>query len=741
MIRRLFLALALTTIAGSARAQALACDTGDLEIKGVEFTGNSSFRASELGNAIVTTPSSWARRVLGLPLGARHCLDSLELQRDAVRLRLFYRQRGYYKTAVEASVTPTSPGAVGAVKVGFAIDEGPPVIIDSLVVAGLDSVAPRPRELLERRLFALRGGVYNKLLLQTAIDSTVDWLQNLGYAHAVQPLRDITVDNESDLASIQLTFITGPLAHIGRVDFDLSALDEGHEPEIDSSTVRKLLSFHEGDLYRQNELLRTQRDLYALETYRRVNVDLLPDSLQPSDTSLTVAVRLGESRMYSMRLGAGWATLDCARTQARFTDRNFMGSARRLELNARLSHIGLCTGNVRDDPFSNRLNYFTSATLRLPALFGPRNIPSLTIFSERASEYRTYLRTTPIGGAAEITRDLSPRITRPGLPLTLGYQVEYGRTEAGQAVFCQLFNRCSVADIDRLQRNTSLQVVSAVLLRDRTNNIFDPSRGSQLHFEVRTGFTSVDTGGGSVFNRVLAEASVYQPTGARSVIAARLQAATVLEGFSLAGATSFVPPQQRLYAGGPNSVRGYSQNLLGPVVYIVDQENTFVDSLGNTVAGNNVPIRQFSPTGGNTLVIGNLEWRVRPPILGDALQFATFVDAGIVWNRSVPEPDSARGVRSVSLSDVRVTPGVGIRVNSPVGPFRVDIAYNPYPLSRGAVYFVGSDNALRCVISQKESDGGGSSALAGRCPPTFEPEHRGSFFNKLTFNFSIGQAF
>jgi outer membrane protein insertion porin family/translocation and assembly module TamA len=732
VIRRLFLALALTTIAGSARAQALACDTGDREINGVEFTGNANFRDSELGNAIVTTPSSWARRILGLPLGARHCLDSLELQRDAVRLRLFYRQRGYYKTAVEASVRPVGPRAV---KVGFAIDEGPPVIIDSLVVAGLDSVAPRPRALLERRLFALRGGVYNKLQLQTAIDSTVDWLQNLGYAHAVQPLRDITVDNESDLASIQLTFITGALAHIGRVDFELSALDEGNAPEIDSSTVRKLLSFHEGDLYRQNELLLTQRDLYSLETYRRVNVDLLPDSLQPSDTSLTVAVRLGESRMYSMRVGAGWATLDCARTQARFTDRNFLGSARRLELNARLSHIGLCTGNVRDDPFSSRLNYFTSATLRLPALFGPRNIPSLTIFSERASEYRTYLRTTPIGGAAQITRDLSPRITRPGLPLTLGYQVEYGRTEAGQAVFCQLFNRCSVADIDRLQQNSSLQVVSAVLLRDRTNSILDPSRGSQFHFELRTGYTSVDTGGGSLFNRVLGEASIYRPAGERSVIAARLQAATVLEGFSFAGATSFVPPQQRLYAGGPNSVRGYSQNLLGPVVYIVDESQTH-DEDGRPVVDPTATVRQFSPTGGNTLVIGNLEWRIRPPFLGDALQFATFVDAGIVWDRGRKDaPD-------VGLSDVRVTPGVGLRVNSPVGPFRVDLAYNRYPLSQGSVYYLGADNTLHCVSPLQQPSGGqvGPTITEG-CPATFTPPQSGSFFNKLTFNFSIGQAF
>jgi outer membrane protein insertion porin family/translocation and assembly module TamA len=242
----------------------------------------------------------------------------------------------------------------------------------------------------------------------------------------------------------------------------------------------------------------------------------------------------------------------------------------------------------------------------------------------------------------------------------------------------------------------------------------------------------VDTGGGSVFNRILAEASVYRPAGRRSVIAARLEAATVLEGFSLAGATSFVPPQQRLYAGGPNSVRGYSQNLLGPVVYIVDQASTHTDEFGNTVVNDSATVRQYSPTGGNSLVIGNLEWRVRPPFLADALQFATFVDAGVVWNR---------GRQSVSLSDVRVTPGVGLRVNSPVGPFRVDVAYNRYPLSQGAVYYVGAGNALRCVSAPEPTGGGGPVAAAERCPETFTPVQRSSFFNKLTFNFSIGQAF
>ena len=93
----------------------------------MDFTGNEHFQSAELASVIVTSPSSFTRRHLHLPIGARRCLDTLELSRDAVRIRLFYRLRGYYKTAVKTSVKPAGTGAVA---VGFGITEGPPVMID-----------------------------------------------------------------------------------------------------------------------------------------------------------------------------------------------------------------------------------------------------------------------------------------------------------------------------------------------------------------------------------------------------------------------------------------------------------------------------------------------------------------------------------------------------------------------------------------------------------------------------------
>ena len=742
-MRRVFLAALLlllpVALPGALRAQDITCDPGDLEVRDVTFNGNEHFRSAELASVIVTSPSSFARRHLGLPIGARRCLDTLELSRDAVRIRLFYRLRGYYKTAVKTSV---SPRGTGAVAVGFGITEGPPVMIDSLAVTGLDSVRNRDKLLAELDHFR-HDHIFTKIELQKVVDSVRAQLHDTGYPYAAAPLASSDVNPSTDRAQLAYQFfeqfrgqpraIPSRRARVGRIEYEVAP--GGDSAKIDTSTVRRLLSFKVGDVFRSKDLVRSERDLYQLETYRHVDVALAPDSVQPNDSALTVLVRLNEAKMSSLGLGAGWATLDCIRTQARFTDRDFLGGARRLELNGRLSHLALCPQNVRADSISNRLNYYASGTVRLRGLIGPHTLPSFTLFSERTSEYRAYVRETIIGGAAEVSRDLQPRDLRPGLPLTLSYRVEYGRTTASPAVFCQLFNRCALADIERLQQNGSLHVFGLSLLRDRTDQLLDPSNGNQLHLELRSGTTSLDTANGTRFSRVLTEGSVYKTVGS-STFAARIQLAAVLNGFTTRGATAYVPPEERLYAGGPNSVRGYNQNLLGPVVYIVDKfatSDTVID--GNPAqlfrAVDSSRVRQYSPTGGNTLIVANLEWRIRLPSFGGTVQLATFVDAGQVWNR--PQ-------QRFAFSDLRVTPGMGVRVRSPIGPLRVDVAYNGYAGTKGSAYYVGSDNVLRCV-SPNNAFPGGIVGSGQTCEPTYTPKTSENVLSKLTFNFSIGQAF
>ena len=741
----LLLPLVLAFSSVRAAAQDLICDPGDREVRAVEFEGNRAFDDERLSSAIATTATSFWRRMHVPFSGERRCLDELELQRDVLRLRYYYRQRGYYQAQVDTTMIASGESAV---RVQFDIEEGPPVIITDLTVSGLDSLEGGER--LAVRMLEMEGGVYDRVRLQAIVDTIIEQLHDRGYADAQHLLRQDSVDYTRNAAFVHREFIPGRVHHIARIDVEITPVENDEEPAIDERTVRSLLAFEEGDIYRERDLFTSQRDLYLLDAYRHVEIRLRADSLQPQEDSLlAILVRLNERDMRSIRTGMGWATLDCFRTQARLIDRDFLGNARRMEMDARLTKIArgepldfapsLCTANARQDPFSSRINYYTGVTFREPRLFGTRNVPSLTIYSERRSEFEAYERTTPFGGIFSITREQRPR-----LPITLSYQFEYGRTLAEEAVFCSVFNVCDLSDIARLTQRTRLAVLSGVISRDRTDNVLEPTRGDQVRLEFRHASSAIGSDPTLEFNRATASASIYIPVTSGSVLALRAQGGGIFSINSLSGATDFVPPQERLYAGGPTSVRGFNQNELGPVVYIVSPAtvDTVVPVPGDTLFHAN-PSEGFlraSPTGGNTLLVGNAELRMRSPFLSRLLDWVAFVDVGHVYNR---------GPETISFDDLKWTPGLGVRVSSPVGPLRMDVAYNGYPRRAGPAYLLdpvadeddpdasGPPRLLRCA-----SPGNGlSSGVGGDCPATFSPPSNTTFFSRLVFHFSIGQAF
>src|SRR5207237_755612 len=116
----------------------------------------------------------------------------------------------------------------------------------------------------------------------------------------------------------------------------------------------------------------------------------------------------------------------------------------------------------------------------------------------------------------------------------------------------------------------------------------------------------------------------------------------------------FSPPDQRFYGGGPNSVRGYARNELGPRVYVTD------DTTGGVYR--NVTA---SPIGGNSIVVMNAELRLPTPLFPDRMRLALFVVAGQVWER-VGDHGTVTGAR--------VTPGRVLPFMYSPGPVRSGVA-------------------------------------------------------------------
>ena len=171
------------------------------------------------------------------------------------------------------------------------------------------------------------------------------------------------------------------------------------------------------------------------------------------------------------------------------------------------------------------------------------------------------------------------------------------------------------------------------VVRDRRNDLLQPTRGSLLRFGVEQ---SVPIGLGNILlNRVRASYSQYIPvrftnfSKGPQALAFNVQTGTVIGD---------LPPYEAFSLGGSNSVRGYDEGDLGS---------------------------------GRSFVQATAEYRFPLfSIIGGALFFDVGSDLGS--GRSVPgNPAGARGKPGTGFGY-----GVGVRVRSPLGQIRVDYGLN-----------------------------------------------------------------
>jgi outer membrane protein insertion porin family/translocation and assembly module TamA len=732
--------LALAGGLGTARAagaQDLACERGDREVRALRFAGNRAFGDAELASVVVTTPSDLVSRLR--VLGTRRCLNPDEFARDVLRLAAYYRKRGYPDAAVDTVVRPLGRGGANPpVAVTFAVREGAPVRLDSVTVLGLDSVRSARRV---RAAVPLRpGDVFDRAALEAAHDSVAQRLRDSGYPDA-DALFSWSTDLRRRAATATITAVPGRFARIGRVEVERDGT-RGRGPVVPERVVRRTSGLRRGDPVRAGDLLAAQRALYQTDAFSRVDVRL--DTAGGPDSLATVRLRVTEGDLRAARASAGWATLECFRLQADYTDRYFLPRAQRLELTGRLARLGqgyparvagggVCSGTSRRDIYGDTVNYYLGATVRQPSFFRLRRVPSVTVFTSRASEYNAYQRVTPVGVLFSLA-------SRPGsrLPSTATYQLERGRTTADPAIFCAVFSACEEATREPLARNRAVGTLGYALARNRADDPLNPQRGSVQRVTLRhsSGFTGSERT--QRFNRVVFDASWYFPLGGGGTLTAHAQGGAVFGD---------APQQERLFAGGPTTVRGFRQNELGPQVYLVQGFDTVAFGPRTVYvvppSGGARAVQRSIPAGGNALLVGNLEAQVRSPVLPDLFGLALFTDAGQVWNRGARAGGGLRGLR--------FTPGAGVRVRSPFGAIRVDLGYNPYAAPVGSALFITqgdpASRVLYCVSPgnalavSDPGDGTSPTQAGGRCPATYRPPSSRGFLRRLNPSIWIGQAF
>ena len=613
-------------------------------------------------------------------------------------MQALYFQSGFFEAVVDTIVERSN----GDVRITFSIDEGRPVILTELTVLGVDSILDVDD--LDRALPLQVGDPFNRRLFQSSIDSILLRLGNVGYPFA-EVFTNFREDRPNRVATVTLDVDPSIPVRIGEVEVI------GAE-EILPDVVRGLIAVEPGQVFDGRRLYDSQIELLRLGVYDRASLSLV-DTVPPADSLVTVRARLSEGDLHRLRLGAGYGTTDCLRALGQWTLNNFGGAGRRLTLSSRVSRIGvgdplnlderlICRPLRNDKDSLLTLNYSLIANIFQPAFLSRRTSGTFSLFAERVSEFQAYRRDA-IGGEVILTQQVAINI-----PVSVGYLLSRGRTIADPATQCQFLNQCVETDrIFNSPRRTSR--ITLTVLREDRNSVLDPTVGSFLSAQLSFASPIIGSDSLSTFLKGIVEYASYQPVGRDRTFSWRVRAGAlwapevVIEGVT----SRYAPPEERFYLGGATTVRGLAQNELGPIVYVTDSTG---------VAGDTVT--RASPIGGNGLLLGNLEYRLPVGGPSSSLIAAAFLDAGAVFNFA------AFGTTSPSrfVDTFRITPGVGLRIGSPLGPVRFDVALNVFAPQPGQLYFERGDELIPVPGEER-----------------FQPDK--GFLGPFRIHISIGQAF
>ena len=706
----------------------------DLALEGVHMVNRRDLERSIATSeskckSILFQPFCWVSR--SPTFWEREYLDRDEFRRDALRVLVFYWKRGFREATVDTAVTRTGPGQV---RVTFAINEGRPTVIGTLRVE-YDSTLLDERRV--RKLSILRAGdPLNLVVLDTMRLGFMLDLWDRGYADA-QVDTAITVDTANRRADVLLRLRANWLTTVGNITV------RGNR-KVDVETIQNSILLRPGRVFRYRELTESQRNLYESNLFRLAMLDLPP---RP-DSVKDVNIEVREAEMREARFAFGFNNVDFIQGDGRFTHYNTLGGARRLDLSATVGNLGARALNGRGlfremptDPYFGDNKEFelptwsVSADLKQPAwLRRPENALSVGVFAHRRAAPAVYID-HGYGSQLSVTRSLAPRASASGT-----YRFEITRVEATDVYYCVNYGVCDDVTIGSLRQNRNLSPLLLSASIDRSDKPFSPTKGfiARVDLDHASGMTGSDYR----YNRGFAEASVYThfrypSRDPRS----QVLAAHARVGFVRPLGTNVLHPRTRFYAGGSQSVRGYGPNELGPKILTISKD-TLAKTLGaacdTTSAAsiascnpNGVGLRNrdftVRPVGGTALLEGSVEYRM--PV-GPKMEYAVFLDGAWVGGHAF---GGLKTTLELPRHAAALTPGVGFRYRSPVGPIRVDIGYNPRTTEQLPVLtnVTDPDGTQRLVQldAQRAHTSGGTATDFWK------------IFNRLVLHLSIGQAY
>lgn len=653
-----------------------ACGTARREVetdivRSISFQGNGGWLAFDQSGYRLSSAMEQGDSPFGVTLFPFNLWVTPEpyvpegLEEDAYRLEVWYAHHGWFDARFEGwevqRVKRRTRRRAGVVRIVGHVTPGQPSVFREIEFLGLDRpIFAQFRNTILRTGWMAAGGQFDIESVEATRERLLSLLADHGFPYASVDTR-IAAFPEEHVVDVLLEADPGPVSTFGPIEV------RGSEA-VPEEVIRETLTFEEGAVFDASELGKTQRRLFALQTFAVVNV--VPDLSDPARTEVPVRVAVTETQFRTLRFGGGLT---------------YQGTTLTPRLSARFRHVNLLHRLVQLES-SASFGYAFSPRLRSVAEGLPLYEATLDLSSGRLLGGDVF----GLALSGKIEQDLqagqyayfNPRVGvslryRPSdsVVATVGPEWEHyafrGLDEEGTVIARALFG-------EGFENPYRLTTARASLTVDWRDDPLFTTRGSYHTATLRQAVPL--SAKGYAFTGLSFEARTYKRLrfGSRSAdlpftFAGRIQG-ELLHAWNERG----IPYPERAFLGGASDLRGFLIDQVGPYdLFCTHDPAEHGDPFsGEPGAGTEVVHRPLSQ-GGQVMFGAQGELRYS---LTSEIRAVAFLDAGVL------EPS----FRDLGLQSLRWGAGVGGRYDTVVGPIRLDLAVRPlYPEDAGPVESVG----------------------------------------------------
>ncbi|MET4070247.1 outer membrane protein insertion porin family [Bradyrhizobium sp. S3.2.6] len=638
-------------------------------VKSIEFIGNSAFSSYRLRDVIKTHESNL---LSFLSSGDIYDPDRVEADRDLIRR--FYLKNGFADAQVVAALTEYDPDKKGFL-VSFKIEEGQQYRVDT--VDFRSSIANFDATTLRNFSRVNVGSLYNVESVEKSTEEMQIEASRRGYAFAVvRPSGDRNF--ESHTVSVVFNIDEGPRTYIERISL------RGNTRTRDY-VIRREFDLSEGDAYNRALVDRAERRLKNLDYFKSVKITTEPGS---SSDRVILIVDMEEKSTGDFSVSGGYSTTDGALAEVSVSERNLFGKglfgkasvtygqyARGVSLSFVEPYlldyrIALGFDTYWRQQLSNSYTSYGVTTLG----FSPRLGFALREDLSLQLRYSLYQQSITLASAYNNCNNNAANTSRAFNPTPAYIQNVLGGVDPTNSTSSGLYGYGCYGDGE-----TSLPVrkelasgptwtsaLGYTLTYNTLDNTKNPTDGLLVDF--KQDFAGV--GGDVTYLKTALDTKYYTPLVSEIVSVIHLQGGVL----SKIGDNDLRMLDH--FQMGPNLVRGFASNGIGPRDITYASYGATGDALGGTKYW------------GASMELQMPFWFL-PKEVG--LKGAVYADAGSLWGYQGPTSWTATGEVNTKAcptcglqyddsSMVRSSVGVGLIWASPFGPLRFDYAV---PLTKG----------------------------------------------------------